>query len=391
MMDLEELEAEISIAQALHDDEAAHSRGRNNAWCPDPSTRGGQSTISDDDIRILKLKHSFLAEFSDNFIRNTPVGDLMKIESTAMKAKELERSKDSDDKLAQAKAALASTFTEVTSGRDNRWNHLHPARFLGGPSCSAAKLWLAARESWGTSHPPPLGNYDMGAVGLAGYVSSAGWVHIHNPASCKLSIKQFNINNCSARASSKKGSDSDEDILELGEFKLAVRALRTAMAFVMPWNFSVQALEGFFLQTNYCAQELNNVEKKAWLLTKFADYVLQQNADRWRDAEPFLSTGDLKSAWAAFYGAQPHAALTKEKKQGKGPGGKQQNSQQKTFDPRITLGICFAWNVGTCNKPAGACTTAKGRPLKHVCDHIADPAKPMEVCGKDHIRKDFHK
>jgi hypothetical protein len=29
--------------------------------------------------------------------------------------------------------------------------------------------------------------------------------------------------------------------------------------------------------------------------------------------------------------------------------------------------------------------------LKHVCDHIADPAKPNDVCGKDHIRKDFHK
>jgi hypothetical protein len=44
--------------------------------------------------------------------------------------------------------------------------------------------------------PPPIGNYDMGALGLAGYVSARGWAEIHNPASTKLSIKLFNINNC---------------------------------------------------------------------------------------------------------------------------------------------------------------------------------------------------
>jgi hypothetical protein len=230
----------------------------------------------------------------------------------------------------------------------------------------------------------------MGSVGLAGYVSSAGWVNIHNPASCKLSVKQFNINNCSARAASKKNGEAEDNILELGEFKLALRALRTAMAFVMPWNFSVMALEGFFLQNNYCASDLNNVEKKAWILTKFSDYVLSQNADRWRDAEPFLSTGDLKAAWAAFYGAQPQAALSKTKKEGKaGSGAKQQH--QKPFDPRIAMGICFAWNQGNCTKQAGTCTTSKGCPLKHVCDHVADPSKPQDVCGKDHIRKDYHK
>jgi hypothetical protein len=232
----------------------------------------------------------------------------------------------------------------------------------------------------------------MNAVGLSGYVSSAGWVNLHNPASSKLSIRQFNINNCSARAG-KKNSEAEEDMLEIGEFKLALRAMRTAMAFVMPWNFSIMALEGFFLQSNYCAQDLANVERKAWILTKFCDYALSQNADRWRDAEPFLSTGDLKSAWAAFYGAQPQSVLAKAKKQEQNmSGGKQGNSShQKPFDPRITLGICFAWNMGQCNKTAGSCTTAKGRPLKHVCDHIADPAKPNDVCGKDHIRKDFHK
>jgi hypothetical protein len=384
-----ELVAEIRTASKHYEDKASHSRG--HVTVQDPSFFKGPSFISDEDIRILKMKHKFLSDFSDAFIRNTPIGDLMKIESTAMKATELEKSKDSNDKLSQNKAALADLFMDVQAGRDNRWTTLHPARFLGGPSCSAAKLWLAARATWGTSHPPPIGNYDMGAVGLAGYVSPAGWVNIHNPASTKLSVKQSNINNCGSRAAGKKDGGQKDNALELGEFKLAVRVLRTAMAFVMPWNFSVMALEGFLLQTSYCPQDLQNVEKKAWLLTKFADYILSQNADRWRDAEPFLSTGDLKAAWASFYGAQPQAALAKEKKQGQQAGKKQQVVLQRAFDPRIALGICFAWNLGQCNKASGTCTTPKGRPLKQVCDHVPDPSKPSEVCGKDHIRKDFHK
>jgi hypothetical protein len=41
------------------------------------------------------------------------VGDLMKIQSTAMKAGELEKAKDAEDRLAVNKSALASTFTNV--------------------------------------------------------------------------------------------------------------------------------------------------------------------------------------------------------------------------------------------------------------------------------------
>jgi hypothetical protein len=131
------------------------------------------------------------------------------------------------------------------------------------------------------------------------------------------------------------------------------------------------------------------VERKAHVLTKFVDYVLIQNGDRWRDSEPFLSAGELKTTWAVFFGAQPasHAGQKKNQGQNKGQGGK----GQKQVDPRVALGICFNWNLGNCLKQAGACMTAKGRPLKHVCDFIPDPAKPTEVCGKDHMRKDFHK
>jgi hypothetical protein len=197
----------------------------------------------------------------------------------------------------------------------------------------------------------------------------------------------FSINSSANRSSNKKSADSDDEFLDISEFKLALRVMRTAMAFIMPWNYSVAAIEGFFHQNNFCHSELANVEKKAAVLARFTDYVLAQNSDRWRDSEPFINTGELKTTWAAFFGAQPQASSSQKSKKQQGGTG----NHQKAADPKLALGICFSWNLGQCLKPAGSCTTSKGRPLKHICDHVPDPAKPTEVCGKDHIRKDFHK
>jgi hypothetical protein len=92
-------------------------------------------------------------------------------------------------------------------------------------------------------------------VGLGGFITSKGWIELGNPASVKISLKLFNINNCSARASSVRASASDPlefaEVRDLGEFKLALRALRTAAQFVCPWNMSFLALEGFLIQTDY--------------------------------------------------------------------------------------------------------------------------------------------
>jgi hypothetical protein len=195
-----EFEEETVQAVGLLEEESSRARPSHQA-----SFVGRSRCISDDDIASLRRKHGFLADFSDDFIRGTPIGDLMKIESTAMKLKELERGKDVDDRLAANKAALASTFTEVAAGRDNRWSELHAARFLGGAGCSAVRLWLTARDKLGLAGHPPIGSYDMGAVGLAGYVSARGWCEMHNLGSSKLSIKLFNINNCSSKLSTKKG------------------------------------------------------------------------------------------------------------------------------------------------------------------------------------------
>ena len=386
-MDEEEIEVEEARAEEMREEEASRTKP---STCPDPGKQ--QGGMSDSDVASLKSKHTFLKDFSDYFIRNTPVGDLMKIQSTSIRVKEYERNKDVDDKLASNKAELSSTFIEVKAGKDNRWSSLHEARFLPGAGCSAVRLWLSAREKLGISGMAAIGSYDLAAVGLAGYVSAKGWTELHSISSQKISVRMFNNHCCASKV--KKGTVAEEEdySLDLEEFKLALRVLRNATQFVMPWNYSVLAIEGFMFQSNFCGKDLSNVEKKGVFLGKFVDYILHQNGDRWRDSEPFCTVGELKTAWTSFFGAQPVAALASKVQQKSQP---QQQKKTSTRDSgaesRRSLGICFAWNAGQCVKAPGTCSTLKGKSLKHICDWNPDRSKPLEVCGKDHMRKDFHK
>jgi hypothetical protein len=107
----------------------------------------------------------------------------------------------------------------------------------------------------------------------------------------------FSIDNCEARVvSGKPGTTQDgnlADIVELGEFKLALRAMRAAASFVRPWDFSFLALESFLLQSNFGNADLAGLDKQAVILTQFMDYILSENSNKYRDGEPFLSTGAL--------------------------------------------------------------------------------------------------
>jgi hypothetical protein len=116
-MDDSELEESLRLARGLLEEEATHSRGP--AGSSETRQISRSLAPSEDDIAVLKRKHPFLTEFLDNFIKNTPIGDLMKIQSTAMKAGELEKAKDADDRLAVNKAALLTTFTAVSRFLNN--------------------------------------------------------------------------------------------------------------------------------------------------------------------------------------------------------------------------------------------------------------------------------
>ena len=63
---------------------------------------------------------------------------------------------------------------------------------------------------------------------------------------------------------------------------------------------TVDAIESFFVQNNFCNSDISGSERQAHLLSQFCDYVLVENASRWRGMEPFLDTRALRNTWSDF-------------------------------------------------------------------------------------------
>jgi hypothetical protein len=258
-LDEDDIRAAAASSAEIVQDELSHRR----QTVSDPGSVSNAS-ITDGDLAAMRAKFPFLRDFSDNFIRSTKPDSILKMETTTMKMKESERTRDADERLAANRADLGVSVKNVKEGKDDCWKILHEGRFLAGAGCSASKLWLHARAHLGIQGAPPIGNYDMNAVGLGGFVSSRGWVELANPSSTKLSVRMFSLNNCSAKTSNRKqdeDEDSSADFTEVGEFQLALRTLRTAASFVSPWNMSFTALENFLINEKFCRADLQGVDK----------------------------------------------------------------------------------------------------------------------------------
>jgi hypothetical protein len=348
------IEEQLRIAEEALLDETNRSRaGFSSGPTPDP----GADQPSNPDLGSIKRKFSFLAEYTDEFITKNGLDTIIKLESTALRLKEAEKGRATEEKLAMNRDELAATTIRVMAGVDNRWDQIHPARFLPGAACSAAQLWMLARENMGNSPQTPVSSYDMAAIGLRGCVSSKGWVNIANPGGSGIRLAQFSMTgSTSSKANnSNNTSKEDEDQIEgLAELKLALRALRAATSFALPWNRSADAILGFMEQSNYCNAELGGNEKQARILTRFVDYILEENANRWRGKQAFVSTGEMKEAWSSFHSTLPsQAAAKKTQFQPRNPNNQQQQNSQKQWSGSIPLekaqyydDICVKWNQG---------------------------------------------
>jgi hypothetical protein len=169
----------------------------------------------------------------------------------------------------------------------------------------AQQLWLEAREVLGPNGVLPLGNYDLDAVGCGGCVTPCGWVTIHDPSSSDQKLKLFYLPSVgSSTLTSKKISlkdgegaisvgDSYKEIADMEAFRSALNTLREAMAAALPWNRSVGVICGFLQNTNYCAADLSQNNKRAVILAEFVYHALSRNALNWENGQPFLSADDL--------------------------------------------------------------------------------------------------
>ena len=291
----EDLTSNLTTAREIIREETIRSRPTTTR---DPAS--STSGIHNTDLEAMKRKFPFLLEYSDEFIRDTGIHILIKAETASRKLQDMDRSKKAEDKLFYNRESLSTTISHVMAGTDNRLDMLHTARCLPGATCSAGKLWLHARSVMGDKGHSALSTYDMASIGLGGCVSAKGWVELHDPASASLSIRMFSMGNCVSRGTKSARDDEFPEMADLSEFKAAIRVLRGAMVFVHPWNRSIDALENFLIQSNFGLSDLAGVPKPAAFLSQFTDYVLVENASRWRGMEAFLTTRDLRSTWADY-------------------------------------------------------------------------------------------
>jgi hypothetical protein len=124
-MDEEDLRTTAASSAEIIQDELSHRRQA----VSDPGS-ATISSITDGDLAAMRAKFPFLRDFSDNFIRTTKPDSILKMETTTMKMKESERTRDADERLAAKRADLGVSVKTVKEGKDDRWKILHEAFVL---------------------------------------------------------------------------------------------------------------------------------------------------------------------------------------------------------------------------------------------------------------------
>jgi hypothetical protein len=359
---------------------------------PDSGLTAAEAGSSNPDpLQVWKLLPA-LKDMPLNVLQQLSRSEIFQLNTAVLKESKVAGKLQTNAKLTMNAQQLVANPATIPGGLDDRKSVLHPARFLGGASCSAQELWLKAREYLGLNGVTPLGNYDLDSIGCGGCVTPRGWSVIHDPSSAELKLKLFhlpnvNSNSISARKISLEDGesainigDSLRDIADMDAFKSALNTLREAMATALPWNRSISALCGFFANNNFCTTDLNNIPKKAVILTEFCDYVLQRNALNWENKQPFMSSDDLAHAWAAWKAKRSAIFSSSNAGAKKENQGKQQQQKKERDD------ICRRYNslMGCPNGPSD-CKTFYGSALRHVCNKFMPGGKK---CEKDHARPD---
>ena len=272
----------------------------------DPDEEDGEELADEcSELQLWKLLPQ-LRELPEALVKKLPLSAMFQLNSALAKERKTSNNLGVNTRLAHNTKKLARCPLSIQSGQDNRKELLHPARFLGGASCSLAEQWSAARAAIGEEGVTALGNYDFDSVGCGGSVTPKAWLEIHNPASQEMKLKFFHLPNvANSGLSSKKteeeeGGDSLREIADLESYKVALNTAREAMASALPWNRSVSAVMGLMVNTNYLAEDLGRNPKRAAVLTEFTEYryIFGRNALNWENHQSFLTTDELTHVWS---------------------------------------------------------------------------------------------
>jgi hypothetical protein len=125
-------------------------------------------------------------------------------------------------------------------------------------------------------------------VGCGGSVTPKAWLIIHNPSSAELRLKLFHLPNVGGATTPGRRISLDEcdsaisigetmkEIADMDAYRAALNTAREAMAAALPWNRSISAICGFMQNSNCCAADLAQNNKRAAILTEFTDYCFNR-------------------------------------------------------------------------------------------------------------------
>ena len=349
----------------------------------DPGEDEEDESSGEGDGLLLRKLLPQLQEIPEAWLRKLPLSAVFQLNAALTKERKTSGKLGVNTRLAHNAKKLARSPTTVERGPDNRKDLLHPARFLGGASCSLAEQWSAARAVIGEEGVLALGNYDLDSIGCGGSVTPKAWMEIHNPASQELKLKFFHLPNVansglpSKKGEDGEGGDSVREIADLDSYKVALFTAREAMASALPWNRSVSAVMGLMVNTNYLAEDLAGNPKRAAVLTEFTDYIFGRNALQWENSQAFLTTDELTHVWSNWRTKRGICQKSQEQKKPK----KEEGGSKK-----LLADVCKLYNSKACKQQAGKeCKTTWGRTLRHACNKFLPGGK---VCLKDHPRCD---
>ena len=353
-----------------------------------PSGKNGQLAVTAEESQWFQNKFKALQGLPSSMYR-FPIDVLLHINDALVRDESASRRMEADSRMAQNADSLLANPRAIQPGWDDRLTRLHPLWFMGGPACSAQQLWNLARNTLGNDCIPALASHDMDSVGWGGSVTAKGWLELANPASKNLQLKLFNMDNISSSTGQRAFSlvDGDDTTINMGEslkeitdmkeFENCLTTARVALGYVHPWNKSIEAIEGFMRNSNYCAKELSGRFNRAALLTGFVNYVFGRNAAAWKNRGMFLTADELRPVWTAWFSKQACSSVAPAKEREKKPTREFQRQKNN---------LCRRYNSkGGCDKKESDCKTTFGLRLRHLCNFRLPNGR---ICKRNHPSPD---
>ncbi len=367
------------------------------------------------DIAAARKALPYLHDQPDDYLSSQSYGDLVRANATLAKADQNSALTALDKRMAANFRELKTKPIRIEAGWDDSLSQLHPARFIQGPACTLNKLWQTARETIPEAGYRPIASYDMESIGLGANASTKGLAEMHFPGSPHQSIKYFLAANMTlSEKAITQGKQSDITVISIedqladpaniGELRQALLAASEAQRLITPWNFSISAIQGFMVNTNFCAVQLNNRQDRLVILRRFIDRCIAINAAHWRSGQDFLTASDIASLWQNWslqWQPMP-ASQSGGRPSGGGPGPSagavaSSGSSQRKFPDKQQARNPFRNICRRFNSPAGcptkgpSCEVGSGNrkfQLQHLC---LESVGPDICCLKPHSQQDHGK